>query len=182
MTTATAMLPEKVRDNNPVAACVDLDRLRYYNFRRQWTKRIVPHLADEKLNAILVRDFNKYTYGRWRERFKPGDLPCQFESCGWHLDRRPPHPRFWDYVKHAACHWLVNFNLGLATLAEPERPWRIITSDRHSSVWDGRVTLFDLNFSALGVSPQECFTLAYDRDLPPGRLLKVNYARHYTKE
>jgi hypothetical protein len=77
---------------------------------------------------------------------------------------------------------LVNFNLKLVSLAEPERPWRIITSDNHSTVWDGKRTLFDLNFLALGVSPRESFELAHGRELPLGRLLKVYYAKHYSEE
>ena len=40
-----------------------LGDLRYYDLRRHWTKRIVPHLNDEFLNAILVRNFNKFTWG-----------------------------------------------------------------------------------------------------------------------
>ena len=156
------------------------EKLRYYDLRRHWTKRIVPHLGDRQLNDILVRDFNRFTYGRWRERFKPGDLPCHFESCDWHLFHRPPHPRFWAYVKHAACHWLVNFNLRLATLAEPKHSWRILTSDRHSTVSDGRRTLFEFNFLALGIGPTECFRLANETVLPVGKPLKVNLARHYT--
>ena len=154
--------------------------LHYYELRRHWTKRIVPHLSDESLNAILVRDFNKYTWGRWRTRFKLGDLPAHFESCDWSLDHHPPHPRYWGYVKHAACHWLVNFSLRLASLAEPVRPWRIITSDRHSTVWDGKRTLFDFNFLALRISPSECFEMASERELAPGKALKVHYARHYS--
>jgi hypothetical protein len=59
--------------------------LRYYDLRRHWTRRIMPHLPDKELIAILVRDFNRYTHGRWRQRFRPGDLPCHFESCDWHL-------------------------------------------------------------------------------------------------
>jgi hypothetical protein len=31
--------------------------MRCYDVKRHWTRRIQPHLADEKLNAILVRDF-----------------------------------------------------------------------------------------------------------------------------
>jgi hypothetical protein len=158
------------------------ENLRYYDLRRHWTKRITPHLCDERLNAILVRDFNKFTYGRWRDRFRPGDLPFHFESCDWHLSHHCPHPRFWAYVKHAACHWLVNFNLRLATLAEPKHPWRILTSDRHSTVWDGKQTLFEFTLLALGVSPTDCFRLAYDKELPVGKPLKVYYARHYTEE
>ena len=67
------------------------------------------------------------------------------------------------------CHWLVNFNLRLAMLTEPERLWRIITSGKHSSVWDGEHTLFDLNFLALGIPPDECFEMAYETELPVGR-------------
>lgn len=33
----------------------------YYELQRNWTRKIVPHLNDEALNNILVRDFNKYS-------------------------------------------------------------------------------------------------------------------------
>jgi hypothetical protein len=153
--------------------------MRYYDLRRHWTKKIKPHLADKTLNAILVRDFNKFTLGRYGERFEPGMLPSDFESCDWRLDRRRPWPRYWDYVKHAACHWVVNFALRLASLALPATPWRIVSSQRHSTVWDGDRTLFDFNFQALGVSPQECWSLADQegRHLAPGKFLKVYLAR-----
>jgi hypothetical protein len=57
-------------------------------------------------------------------------------------------------------------------LAEPTRPWRILSSHRHSTVWDGENTLFDINFLGLGVSATECFKLASlgGEELPPGRL------------
>src|SRR5215831_11934953 len=58
-------------------------KIRYYDLRRHWTKRIMPHLADKELNAILVRDFNRYTFGRWQKQFRPGDLPCEFETLDW---------------------------------------------------------------------------------------------------
>lgn len=134
--------------------------MRYYDLKRHWTRRIEPHLADAKLNDVLVRDFNLFTYGRWRQPFAYGQFPREFESCDWCWDHRGPEPRFWRYVKHPACHWLVNFNLRLAQLVEPGREWRILTSDKHSTVWDGDRTLFDLNFLALGVPPDECFRLA----------------------
>jgi hypothetical protein len=157
--------------------------LRYYDLRRQW-KRVEPHLADEELNRILVRDFGKFTLGRWGRPFAPGQYPRDFESCDWDVGHRGPEPRFWRYVKHAACHWLVNFALRLALLAEPRRPWRIVTSRKHSTVWDGEGLLFDFNFLALGVSPPECWALARSggRVLPPGRRKRVSYAEHYTCE
>jgi hypothetical protein len=86
------------------------------------------------------------------------------------------------YVKHFAGHWLVNFNLRLVTLAEPNRPWRIMTSDAHSTVWDGQLTVFDLTALALGVPPLECFMAANDRELRPGKSIRVYYARSYKDE
>jgi hypothetical protein len=67
-----------------------------------------------------------------------------------------------------ACHWLVNFELCLAQLTLPKRRWRIITSDEHSTVWDGRDTLFEFNFLALKVSPDDCFRMAYSDEGEPG--------------
>lgn len=155
--------------------------LRYYDLKRHW-RRLEPHLGDEKLNAILVRDFNKYTSGRWDKPFRPGQFPREFESCDWDFGHRGPQPRYWRYVKHSACHWLVNFNLRLAQLVEPSRPWRILTSDKHSTVWDGEETLFDFNFLALGVAPDECFALANERQLPPGRQRRVYWPPHWSEE
>lgn len=156
--------------------------MKYYDLSRNWTKKIAPHLDDEELNDILVRDFNKFTFGRWRKRFIHGQYPRDFESCDWDWCHRGREPRFWRYVKHSACHWLVNFNLRLATLALPRRPWRILTSDRHSTVWDGMKTLFDFNFLAFGVPPQECIELASGgRQLPVGKLHRV-YRPAYWKD
>jgi hypothetical protein len=85
-------------------------------------------------------------------------------------------------VKHAACHWLVNFNLRLAQLVEPQRPWRILTSDEHSTVWDGDSTLFDFNFLALCIDPESCFSLANEEELPVGKQLKVFLASHFSND
>jgi hypothetical protein len=54
--------------------------MRYYDLKRHWTRRIMPHLQDEMLNRILVRDFNKFTYGRWGKRFLPGTYPEDHET------------------------------------------------------------------------------------------------------
>lgn len=155
--------------------------MRYYDLQRHWTRRIEPQLSDAALNQILVRDFNKYTQGLWGKPFTQGQFPREFESCDWWCEHRGKEPRYWQYVKHAACHWLVNFNLRLAQLVEPARPWRIVTSQEHSTVWDGEQTLFDFNFLALGVPPQECFKLANKRQLKAGKELRVYLAEHWSK-
>lgn len=155
--------------------------MKYYDLKKNWPK-VEKHLGDEKLNKILVRDFNKYTWGRWKRKFEPGMVPRQFESCDWDWDHRGKRPAYWQYVKHAACHWLVNFNLRLARLVMPDRPWRIVTSQAHSTVWDGDETLFDFNFLALGVPPDEAYaTAASDEELAVGKELKVYMAVHFSK-
>jgi hypothetical protein len=157
--------------------------MRFYDLKRHWTRRVEPHLGDEGLNCILVRDFDKYTFGRWRKRFLPGMYPAEFETCDWNCGHRGPQPRFWRYVKHAACHWLVNFALRLATLASPARPWRVVTSWEHSTVWDGRTTLFDLQYSAFGVTPERCWeAVSVGEVLAPGEYLQVGTALHWREE
>lgn len=155
--------------------------MKYYSFVKNWRK-IKPLLSDETVQGVLVRDFNRFTFGRWRERFLRGMLPCEFESCDWRFSKAGRHPEYWNYVKHSACHWLVNFNLELAKLVEPKKQWRIVSSQAHSTVWDGEETLFDMNFSALGVDPNEAFSLANEEHLPIGKRLIVYYADHYSKE
>ena len=157
-------------------------KFRYYDPMRNWN-RIQPHL--KRLEPILVRDFNRYTYGRWREPFKAGMVPFQFESCDWHLQHRGRTPRFWQYVKHAACHWLVNHNLELAKAVVPNSEWRILSSELHSTVYNDRGLLFDLNFCALGIAPQQAYSLARNGGkgeiLKPGEHLTVHYAQHYSR-
>lgn len=87
--------------------------------------------------------------------------------------------RFWAYASHGKCHWLVNFNLELAKLVMPDRPWRIRTSIKHSTVWDGGELLFEFNFLALGISAQECFDLSRGRTLKIGRRKETHPVPHW---
>lgn len=154
--------------------------MEYYPIVKKWRK-IKPHLADKTFNEIMVRDFNKYTMGRWNKPFEAGMKPLDFESCDWFCDRPGRMPEYWNYVKHAACHWVVNFNLRLAQLTEPARQWRIVTSQDHSTVWDGQNTLFDMNFLALGIAPEEAYATAKKsgKELKIGQKLVVYYAENY---
>jgi len=156
--------------------------MEYYDAKRYW-QRIRPHLAAPKVADTLVEDFNKFTYGRWRKLFMPGMVPHEFESCDWWLDHRGRLPAYWQYVKHAACHWLVNFNLELAQASVPNRVWRIVSSEDHSTVWDGGGKLFDLNGLALGIKPDDCYAMASGGEmLKPGEHLPVHFAPHYTTD
>jgi len=148
-------------------------------FGRNWSRKIRPHLGDKEAQRLLVRDFNKFTAGRWGQRLLPGMTPHEFESCDWWCDHPGRMPEYWNYVKHSACHWLVNFNRRLATLAEPKRQWRIVSFDEHSTVWDGAETLFDMNFLAPGVEPNEAWRLAsLGRVYPVGKNLVCHFAEN----
>ena len=58
-------------------------------------------------------------------------------------------------------------------LVMPERPWWIINSVKHSTVWDSEETLFDFNFQAFGIDANECFHMAFENELAPGKYLRV---------
>ena len=165
-------------------------KFKFYDLKANWTKWVEPHLADEEVQHVLVRDFNYYTYGRWGIRFEAGDLPHAHETCDWWCDHKGPIPRFWQYVKHGACHWLVNFNLRLANLVLPDRPWRIVTSDVHSTVWDGDVELFDFNGLALFGDANKTYVMAHGwrgnnvpicpkERLPIGAYMETDYTKPY---
>lgn len=156
-------------------------RVHYYDLKRHWSRRIAPHLDDRELNKILVREFNKYMTGLCGRRFLPGMLPEDIDCCDWRCHYRPPYPRYWAYASHSTCHWIVNFSLRLANLSEPDRPWRILTSTRHSTVWDGELTLFDFNFQAMGIPVKETFEAACETELPVGAYLRTYHPPHWSE-
>lgn len=166
--------------------------MRYYDFRRNWGKKCVPHLMNKEVQSILAKDFAKYCKGRqlvckrlglggdgWQ--YDPSEPPHYYESCDWWLALQGRKPAYLQYVKHGACHWLVNFNLKLAQLAEPNYAWRIVTSDLHSCVWNGLANeagvLFDINFYTMKVPVEETIEMTLMHDsvqiLKPGKLLKT---------
>lgn len=155
--------------------------MRYYDLKKNWPK-VRRHLNDKELNDILVRDFNRFTYGRWRKKFTYGQFPRDFESCDWDWEIPGRRPAFWRYTKHAACHWIANFTLRLAMLVEPKQPWRIITSEKHTTVWNGKGVIFDFNFQAFGISATHCFESAYEDECPPGAYRRCYLAQHWRHE
>jgi hypothetical protein len=177
------MLDEtKPRQSHAENQAIAATRLKYYDLLKKWRK-VEPHLDNPRVVDTLVRDFDKYTSVRWGKRFTAGQYPSDREGTTfWMEGHRGRRPRFWKYVKYGACQWLVNFALELAQLVEPNRKWRIITSRKHSTVWDGEDTLFEFNFLAFNIPPQECFDLAYKRELKPGRHTKCGYPEDWTTQ
>jgi hypothetical protein len=74
------------------------------------------------------------------------------------------------------------FQLAPSHVGKAEVLWRIIASKQHSTVWDGENTLFEFSFQAMGILPQECFELAYETELEPGRYAAIDLAQHWIVE
>ena len=133
--------------------------MQYFDIQRHWTKRIVPYLADAEFNRVLNADM-KVASIHWGHKFEAGTFPGDYGCNEWQIGHRGPMPRFWKYIQRGCCHWLVNAYLRLATLVVPGRPWRIVTSPKHSTVWDGDKTLFDPMYFAFDVDANECWRAA----------------------
>ena len=59
--------------------------MKYYDLKRNWRK-VKPHIDHPSVQKVLVRDFNKFTYGRWRQKFEPGMKSADFESSDWQYE------------------------------------------------------------------------------------------------
>lgn len=156
----------------------------FYPVQKRWRKVGAIYRSDQA-RAIWHPELEAFAYSRAEEdgyAYKPtpwreGLTPSHWDSTDWRWcrGRRGPQPAFWDYVVHAGCHWSCSLNLWVAMRAEPNRPWRIVTSSKHSVVWDGAETLWDLQYQALGVSATDAWDAALGQpdtqELPVGELM-----------
>lgn len=148
------------------------------------------YLFDFKKDWCLVRDgFTSDVYRRqvWKDlkdyagmrgwkayahkQYRDFTLPSDFDSCDWRcaVKELPFH----RHVVHGACHWLVNANLMVAKMSFPERQWCIISSDSHSTVWDGERCLFDPNAFALYPDVEKLGKMLFESGEPPCALRQV---------
>ncbi len=143
--------------------------MQYFPIQKRW-RRLRPIYEHDAVTATWYDDLCAYLCQKAEEYgFKPSypkltsELkPKDFDSVDWRSNRtkRGRRPAYWDYVVHSACHWVVSMHLHVAKIAYPKIPWRIVTSDKHSTVWDGDETLWDGNFMALGISADNAWELA----------------------
>ncbi len=170
---------------------------KFVDIQKHWRK-LGPLFRSEEARKIWAPCMLEFALDRAAEhgftfdKSRPRPLPSSYDSCDWRccpdVPRRGPSPAFWDYACHSACHWVVDLCLFVAKRAYPQQPWRILYSNalksNHSTVWNGDLKnplLFDVNFSAIGVSPKEALQLAWPgSELSVGEYLK-GYA-HARKE
>ena len=143
----------------------------FYPIQSQWRK-LKPIYESEEARKIWYPEMCAYLQVRREERNivngripanTPDTWPSTFDCNDWRCGttRRGRHPGYWRFVCHSACHWVANLNLYVATKAEPDRDWQIISSDLHSTVWDAATkNLWETNFMAFGISARETYRMA----------------------
>ena len=144
----------------------------YYPIQRKWRQlrplfesAPVMELMHSEMECYASARAEDYGYAHKPTPFHSGLRPADYDSCDWRWNsgRRGPQPGYWAWTCPGACHWLASPLLLVISMLEPDRPWQIATSDKHSSVVDlERQLLFETNFQALDITPQECWKKAVD--------------------
>lgn len=142
--------------------------VQYYDVAKNW-HTLSKFLDDPEFIHVIGADLNKYSIWYSGVPFKHGQLPSSIEP-EWDL-RASLAPDYWRYAFPGACHWVVNGYLRLISLAEPERPWRIISSQRDSTVWDGDKTIFDITYYVFEQPAQDAFRFSFLHELMPDEYL-----------
>ena len=146
--------------------------MKYFQIEHHWNELRSIYESDQATEIWYdkMQDFGKqkdedYGIKNCRtEILRPELTPRDYDSVNWryHLEDGKKEPEFWKYVCHGACHWLINLNLFVAQQYDRTKGWRIVSGKKHSTVWDGKDTLFDANFLALRVSADKAYELADD--------------------
>ena len=154
--------------------------LSYFPIQKHWRK-LGPIFTSKEAESIWRPNMVEYLQQRAaNNKFKyvarKVASPSEYDSCDWRCDHRGRMPAYWDFVCHSACHWVVDTCLYVAMTAYPHIPWRIISSHKHSTVWNGdtkKPILFDANFLALKVPVIDAWNLSIaGRVLKPGKRLR----------
>ena len=150
---------------------------RYYPIQRNWSI-LRPIYETPLIIKFMYRELERYRFYCSEELGfqyipKPYNInirPAHYDNCDWRSyskktrreinrvygSRRGPQPHFWAWVCSGACHWVVSPNLLVISKLEPDRPWQIATSDKHSTIVDiERKLIFDPNYLAFGICPLE---------------------------
>ena len=135
---------------------------RYFPISKHWKKLkpiyFSPEVKETTIIEMNCNRKNKAKIHNFNFNFKE-DLvfhpPIYYDSCDWRFNRKGRPPSFDEWICHGACHWIANINAEVAMKAFPNKEWRVINSEFHSTVWDGKETIYDTNFLGLGIPIKE---------------------------
>jgi hypothetical protein len=156
-------------------------KARYYDLKEKWSK-VSKFFRSEEARNIWHPCIEEFMERRAEESGFPhtpkpdARFPTEYESCDWRSSATGRQPAFWDYARHSACHWVADLALFVAKKVHPEVPWRLLYSQKHTTVPNGSVqdpVLFDINFQAMGVTASQALEIASKgREFKPGVYLK----------
>jgi hypothetical protein len=124
-----------------------------FNFRRHWSKKVKPHLFDEKVQYALnigmeeLMDIWRFDakikteeefealdeYMKQRFTWTPGNPPYLKTSSDYWLNFRTPKKHSVDWYRPMqCCHWICFFCFELGRKIYPKLDWEILQGKRHS--------------------------------------------------
>ncbi len=144
----------------------------YYPIQKRW-RRLRPLFEHPQVLELMHQEMECYAESRAEDYgyehkptpFTPELRPADYDSCYWRWDkgRRGPQPGYWAWACAGACHWVASPYLLVISLLEPDRPWQIASSDKHSTVVDlERQLIFDPNYLAMDIAPEACWKAAVE--------------------
>ncbi len=103
-----------------------------FNWRRDWSKKVAPHLDKEIVQAAL--DFGmRLLNPKWQR----GDPPYLFGGIPMSRSRVVTGKLTW-YQVWGRCHWIAFFSMAIGVLNYPHLDWRFVSGDLHTvPVGDG---------------------------------------------
>lgn len=97
-----------------------------FNWRRHWSKKVVPNLDKELVQASL--DFGMRMLD---PQWKRGDPPYLLGAISLDGGRVIPGKLSW-YQPWNRCHWIAFFSMAIGVLNYPDLEWRFISGYLHT--------------------------------------------------
>jgi hypothetical protein len=97
-----------------------------FNWRRHWSKKVVPHLHKELVQFSV--DFGMTILN---PKWKRGDPPYMLGSVPPNRRRVVPGTLEWYQVRRR-CHWISFFSMAIGVLNYPDLDWRFVSGEWHT--------------------------------------------------
>jgi len=143
----------------------------HYNIQKNW-KKLKPIYESQECRALWYEGCVTYVQSKFEDHgieFDPErytynfiTTPSVIESSDWQygFGKRGRKPAFWQYALAHACHWMAEKDLYIAKKIAPEFDWVIISSEEHTTVFNGIDTIFDTTYNAMGISAEVAYKSA----------------------
>lgn len=126
------------------------NNLKYFNISRNW-KILNPVYESDEVKGITIEEMNCYRLLINKEYNVPLETgisrvfryPAEFDSGDWRNYRIGRPPLYDRWICTDTCHFSVNIHMEVLTQVFPDIPWRIIKTEKHSTIFDGIGRIYD---------------------------------------